>query len=414
MKAFVGAHMPAKSSARAAAAQSDFMLRVRYEPHMSLDVLEDESCPPAGNLWYHVGIPYWSPISLTTLQCEEVGQRVVDSGSRTVLELSPVYSGDGEERTPCTYTMCSLLSSLHRGRPITMHFHRIYVSDERVATWDACPVLVERNAMWEPGALWHGAQAESTKPVRQRAATPTAVASSDSEAGSVHSSSSSDGLGVRQEWPRHARGLLKKGNSSASSSSSDCDSSPARNDPEGIEEEEDRELSPETASSETLLEEVDDPSEPRVCAKPKAASRRQANLCFTVVDVDGTEVGEIVYNQKADSFDAHCWLHDNCPNLNRKLHAWQGKARQAQGRPLGLLVAWLLAGGSVNCEQHEDMKKGKYCTQAGENPVSFEKRSNARAWIEMQAGWHEFLRTIAPAGERPPRAGEEREPRALA
>jgi hypothetical protein len=86
-------------------------------------------------------------------------------------------------------------------------------------------------------------------------------------------------------------------------------------------------------------------------------------------------LGEIVYNPADKSLDAHCnhGCHAAC-RLNRTIN--EGP-RAAQGRPMGQLLAWLLAQGNYTCRQlHFDVRKD-------EAVVGFPQRLAARNWGKL-------------------------------
>ena len=128
---------------------------------------------------------------------------------------------------------------------------------------------------------------------------------------------------------------------------------------------------------------------------------------------NGTHIGDLVLNAHAESLDAHCHRHPECA-CDRSLRAFRGHGRLAQGRPLGLLVAWLRAAHLCSAEEHKQMKTGKFVTEDGTNPVDLQHRQRARDWIEDDVpGWLHFRASILPFKERDPRPGEDREPEGL-
>lgn len=130
---------------------------------------------------------------------------------------------------------------------------------------------------------------------------------------------------------------------------------------------------------------------------------------FRVLDSSRRPLGDLVWNTSADSLDAHCLCgHDVC-HLNRSLKASAAAGRPAQGRPLGLLVAWLFAGPGSARDDHQASKRGKG-PLAGH--VSFTNRKSCREWLESNPAWHDF---VARAGfsERLTRPDEDNEPVAL-
>jgi len=66
--------------------------------------------------------------------------------------------------------------------------------------------------------------------------------------------------------------------------------------------------------------------------------------------------GTIVWNEAASSLDAHCTYHAEC-RLNRTTRPGP-RAYGQQGRPVGMLLAWLEKGATCATKaDHEAMKK---------------------------------------------------------
>ena len=106
--------------------------------------------------------------------------------------------------------------------------------------------------------------------------------------------------------------------------------------------------------------------------------------------------GEIRYNTVSRYFRAYCAKHKDCAK-QRTAEASANKLRRGQGRPLGLLAAFLLQ------ETHETKKLHQKA------PVgSREQRERARALLKAahsQQEYEDFAKY-----ERPPRRGEAEEP----
>ena len=105
------------------------------------------------------------------------------------------------------------------------------------------------------------------------------------------------------------------------------------------------------------------------------------------------------------SLNAHCQHGHGLCRLNRSLLPGRNPA---QGRPVGLLLAWLRA----PCDSHRFLDREQHLALsrcANDPAVSFEARTAAREWAatvpELQA---------AMALERAPREGEGVEPQRLA
>ena len=112
---------------------------------------------------------------------------------------------------------------------------------------------------------------------------------------------------------------------------------------------------------------------------------------------------------------AHCRTpgHGMTCRLNRSALSSGQPSRQHQGRPLGLLIAWLQAGASYTgpdaARRHHEMSTRNWAP--GEEALSFERRAAVRAWAEGQGGLATLLELNV---EQPPRAGEGPEPGGLA
>lgn len=147
-------------------------------------------------------------------------------------------------------------------------------------------------------------------------------------------------------------------------------------------------------------------------APKRGAKRGLGYRKFVVRDFDGSEVGYLLWNANANSLDAHCCdqRHGVC-RLNRTVRAHPLGTRPHQGRPLGLLVAWLHAGRSCSTrDEHFALRTG-----AGPNAslVSLAARQAARAMVENELDWSSFLRAEG-FDERPVKQGEGLEPEGLA
>lgn len=146
---------------------------------------------------------------------------------------------------------------------------------------------------------------------------------------------------------------------------------------------------------------------------PKAGSKRGAGYRkYIVRDFDGAEVGYLVWNKNAGNLDAHCTdeRHGVC-RLNRTLREHPLRSKPQQGRPLGLLTAWLLAGRScADRNEHFALRVGRGANNA---LVSFAARLAARAHIEADPLWTAFIEA-EDVHERPARHGEGCEPDLLA
>ena len=125
----------------------------------------------------------------------------------------------------------------------------------------------------------------------------------------------------------------------------------------------------------------------QVCP-PRSLSRSKfpaSKLCCVAAKDDGERpqtwevfqvehYGKLVYDKSRKSYGAHCdCLHHKKPcRANRVLSKL----------PIGYLIAWLLAGEDPECRDHEATKK-----QIGdEEPLSFERRLDARNWFSTLPG----------------------------
>lgn len=107
--------------------------------------------------------------------------------------------------------------------------------------------------------------------------------------------------------------------------------------------------------------------------------------------------GVLVFDHHSNSLGAHCPRHRLC-RMNRTLN--QSVARPGQGRPLGQLIAWLLA--APACATKPDHDRAK--TRDAET-MSYPSRSRAREWARTLPGIQQILDL-----ERALRPGERSEP----
>lgn len=112
--------------------------------------------------------------------------------------------------------------------------------------------------------------------------------------------------------------------------------------------------------------------------------------------------GTLRYYEGTNSVVAHCFRHGSqeC-RLTRTMNASTARGRAGQGRPIGLLCAWLEAGMDPalrTAEAHKQMRPFP----------TFEQRRQARASVASVLGIQSFFDR-----ERPPRPDEGAEPSAL-
>lgn len=104
--------------------------------------------------------------------------------------------------------------------------------------------------------------------------------------------------------------------------------------------------------------------------------------------LDGEFLGVIKWNAAAKSLDAHCRLRNHRCRLNCAVNRTTqgGAAGSAQGRPLGMLVAWLRAGrhpDAIDRDSHFGMRSRADIL----SPVD---RLEARLWVEDQPALADF------------------------
>ena len=151
---------------------------------------------------------------------------------------------------------------------------------------------------------------------------------------------------------------------------------------------------PGLAVLEVLVEEPPLADEP----PPPAAKRARGGRATLELEIDG---GTLRYYDATGSVVAHCNRHgSHVCRMTRTVRASRHAGRKGQGRPLGLLLAWLRAAGDPehdSAELHKSME-----------PPSFEDRLEARVLFEADPSAAEWL-----AIERVPRPDEDVEPVAV-
>ena len=140
------------------------------------------------------------------------------------------------------------------------------------------------------------------------------------------------------------------------------------------------------------------PASSSAAAPPITRSVTTRHRTGTEVKIQVHDYGELVYYPKQNRIDAFCrnptHMESAC-RRSRTLKASDSVNREGQGRPLGLLVAWLRKG--TSCEsQHFHTR---HCI------VSFAERKAAREWFSQLAGSESFTSV-----ERARREGESEEP----
>ena len=136
----------------------------------------------------------------------------------------------------------------------------------------------------------------------------------------------------------------------------------------------------------------------KATAKPKAKRAAASSRARTHTEekIELGDIGSLVWYPHQKILVAHCGrsCHEDC-RRQRSLEPHESVLRQGQGRPLGLLVAWL----KESVEHDTRMSHVKYCTP------SFAKRKAAREWFARLSGAQKFL-----DAERPKREAEGDEP----
>ena len=133
--------------------------------------------------------------------------------------------------------------------------------------------------------------------------------------------------------------------------------------------------------------------------------RGSENPRFDVHGPDGTHLGQLVWNRAANSIDAHCNnpLHaDGLPcAVNRTVNV-PTKARPNQGRPLGLLTAWL----AQSRDDDFPNRNTHFASRLDSIRFSRKVRKRGRKHILRQQGFKEWcedagIKEYAEEGEKP-------------
>jgi hypothetical protein len=133
---------------------------------------------------------------------------------------------------------------------------------------------------------------------------------------------------------------------------------------------------------------------------------------------EGQKIGFITKNDnpKAMSLDAHC-LHPNHKHrlscaVNRTIKPPPGrvtKANEAQGRPMGFLIAWLRMCGDAGCTDRDTHFKARLGKDVLARYLDRATRQACRDWALARPEFNHLFEF-----ERRPRAGEPIEPSGLA
>ena len=116
--------------------------------------------------------------------------------------------------------------------------------------------------------------------------------------------------------------------------------------------------------------------------------------------LDMGDLGQLRYNQSFAFLRAHCPKHGRACLRQRTVLASSssGQQRQGQGRPIGLLLDWLL-----KADQYDDAQSHKKMGVG-----TFDDRVAARARVHEHEGHESFLQV-----ERPQNEDEDEEPRRI-
>lgn len=114
-----------------------------------------------------------------------------------------------------------------------------------------------------------------------------------------------------------------------------------------------------------------------------------------IIDSDGTLLGELVWDPEKQQINAHCCQAEHqtassssstrgtC-HMDRTTAA--NPSRPGQGRPLGLLIAWLRAGATCATKEEHQRAKVRLGSRAGHA-----ERVAARQWLKEQGAFRELF-----------------------
>jgi hypothetical protein len=163
------------------------------------------------------------------------------------------------------------------------------------------------------------------------------------------------------------------------------------------------------AGSSTALVGSDDGAAPIEPIRKKRKQGVRAGWNTFAVIKDGTYYGDLVWNNERTQLNAHCGCAEH--NLGGHCHLDKvlGAGRKAgQGRPVGVLLAWLFCGPDHDAQSHKKAAKKYLGSSEG-----FAERAVARAWAREEAEHGSLLGTILGL-ERDPESDEEDEPPRIA
>ena len=138
---------------------------------------------------------------------------------------------------------------------------------------------------------------------------------------------------------------------------------------------------------------------------------------YKIMAIDGvTHIGDILFNANSGSLDAHCFAHGLSMNRTVCPSGSSSSSVSARGRPLGFLVAWVMAGIETDVpDELVQLRRGKGPLS---EHVTFDCRVIARCHVEADPAWAAFLLREGtpdrPQLERPCVDGEDAEPQDLA
>ena len=192
---------------------------------------------------------------------------------------------------------------------------------------------------------------------------------------------------VDQDAAAGAASLSNKGTSSSSSSSSSSNSNTSNRDSSSSSVSSDDDQGPDNASD---MDDMDGPAE--ALRMMRAAAIREE--VFVLPD----DLGELDYSVSGEYIRAHCWRHGDACRRQRTIRSSDAIGREGQGRPVGLLIAWLQRGHEkATAAEHVAMRSNSFTRQ---------ERQAARQYLYSLPGGHAW----ADEREREQRGREAVEP----
>jgi hypothetical protein len=152
------------------------------------------------------------------------------------------------------------------------------------------------------------------------------------------------------------------------------------------------------------------PEGPPVPRRERAGGEHAPWKKLLVQDIGAIVLDDGSTTGRSKSFGAHCYnpAHGKLCRLNRTVNP--GGVGKPQGRPLGLLVAWIWAHEHHGTKkQNSDLVNAKPRPPEAAEQLSFAQRCRARDWLAAQPHAAHFLQQ-----EREPWPGEGLEPHGIA